>query len=96
MLALGGGVVLGLAIAVVAARFRLGALEVAGMIVASYFVFGGVFALRSATIGGVIPSLTTLRDLALGAVFSWKELLTASTRRSVSSSFWWCPTSPGC
>lgn len=76
-LAGGGALLVGLAIAAFGARFRLGALALAGATVAGYFVFGGVFALREQTLLGVIPSLETLRELALAIVFSWKQLLTS-------------------
>ena len=72
-----GALIVGLAIAAAAARFRLGVLAVAGSTVLAYFLFGGALALREQTLFGVIPSLDTLRELALGAVFSWKQLLTS-------------------
>ena len=72
-----GGVLLGLAIAALGARFRLGMLSVAGASVLAYFVFGGALALRQLSLFGVIPSLDALRELALGVVFSWKQLLTS-------------------
>ena len=75
-LALAGGVLLGAGIALLGVRLRGGPLEVAALTVVGYFLFGGLFAVRSSTILGVIPSLETLRDLALGVVFSWKRLLT--------------------
>jgi len=72
-----GAVLVGLTIAALGARFRLGMLAVAGVSVLAYFVFGGVLALRPMSLFGVIPSLDTLRELALGVVFSWKQLLTS-------------------
>ena len=72
-----GALVVGLGIAVLATRFRLGVLAVAGATALAYFVFGGALALREQALFGVIPSLDTLRELALGAVFSWKQLLTS-------------------
>lgn len=74
-----GGVAVGTAVAVLAARLRWGALMITGLIMLGYFAFGGLFALRSATILGFLPSLITLRDLALSSVFAWKQILTAST-----------------
>ncbi|BDZ39608.1 hypothetical protein [Microbacterium suwonense] len=71
-----GGMLLGLAIAAVCAWRRWGILIVAGLTIAVYFVFGGALALPATTIGGAIPTLETLRSLALGAVTSWKQLLT--------------------
>ena len=71
-----GGIVLGLAIAAVAAWRRWGILVVTGLVVAAYFVFGGALALPSTTIAGVVPTLDTLQGLALGTVTAWKQLLT--------------------
>ena len=75
-LALAGGVLLGTGVALLGVRLRGGPLEVAALTIAAYFAFGGLFALRGTAIFGVLPSLATLRDLALGVVFSWKQLLT--------------------
>ncbi|MFT4158073.1 MAG: transglutaminase domain-containing protein [Microbacterium sp.] len=71
-----GGIVLGLAVASVAAWRRWGILIVAGLTIAVYFVFGGALALPHTAIAGVVPTLDTLQRLALGAVTSWKQLLT--------------------
>ncbi|MET0811428.1 MAG: transglutaminaseTgpA domain-containing protein [Microbacterium sp.] len=71
-----GGILIGLAIAAVAAWRRWGILSVAGLVIAAYFVFGGALALPQTAILGVIPSLETLQALALGTVTSWKQMLT--------------------
>ncbi len=71
-----GGIALGLAIAWSGLRFRLGALEIIAATVAAYFVFGGVLALPHTAIGGFIPTLDTLTQLALGTVQAWKKLVT--------------------
>ncbi|ALX66262.1 transglutaminase domain-containing protein [Microbacterium sp. XT11] len=76
LLAAVGGLVLGLAIAAVAAWRRWGILVIAGLTVAAYFVFGGALALPQTAIAGVVPTLDTLQRLALGTVTSWKQLLT--------------------
>lgn len=78
-LAAAGGVLIGCVAALLGARLSGGPLEVAGLAVLGYFAFGGVFAVREAAVAGVIPSLVTLRDLALAVVFGWKQLLTVST-----------------
>ncbi|WP_104191495.1 transglutaminase family protein [Cryobacterium sp. Y82] len=72
-----GGALLGLGLAWLGARLRWGTLTLAVAAALTYFVFGGVLALRTSTIAGVVPTLDTLRELALGVVFSWKQLLTA-------------------
>ena len=71
-----GGIVIGLAIAGVAAWRRWGILLIAGLTVAAYFVFGGAFALPHTAIIGVVPTLDTLQRLAVGTVTAWKQLLT--------------------
>lgn len=71
-----GGLTLGLGIAAVAARRRWGILTVTGLTLAAYFLFGGAFALGHTAIAGAIPTLETLRQLAIGVVTSWKSLLT--------------------
>lgn len=76
LLAALGGTLLGLAIAAVCAWRRWGILIVTGLTVAVYFVFGGVLALPGTAIAGFLPTLETLQGLALGAVTSWKQLLT--------------------
>lgn len=71
-----GGMLLGLAIAAVAAWRRWGILVIAGLTVGAYFVFGGALALPQTALLGVIPSLETLQKLAVGTVTSWKQMLT--------------------
>jgi len=71
-----GGAVLGIAIAAVAAWRRWGILTIAGLTVLVYFVFGGALALPHTAIAGVIPSLDTLQQLAVGVITSWKQMLT--------------------
>ncbi|MBO9627129.1 MAG: transglutaminase domain-containing protein [Microbacterium sp.] len=71
-----GGLVLGLAIAAVAAWRGWGILVIAAMTVGAYFVFGGALALPHTTIAGVIPTLDTLQRLAIGTVTAWKQMLT--------------------
>lgn len=71
-----GALALGLAIAWFGARWRWGVLPIAGAAVGAYFVFGGALALPHTTLLGVIPTLETWRQLAVGVVTSWKQLLT--------------------
>ncbi|MBK8460833.1 MAG: hypothetical protein IPL43_12155 [Micropruina sp.] len=73
-----GGVLPVSVVGVVGARLRAGVLELTGFTIVGYFLFGGVFALRESAIAGVVPSLETLRDLAVSVVFGWKNLLTVS------------------
>ncbi|GGM39239.1 transglutaminase family protein [Microbacterium saperdae] len=74
--AVAGGILLGLAIAAVAAWRRWGILITTGLVLAAYFVFGGALALPQTTIIGVVPTLDTLQRLVLGPVTAWKQLLT--------------------
>ncbi|MGX5771597.1 transglutaminase-like domain-containing protein [Microbacterium trichothecenolyticum] len=71
-----GGLVLGMGLAVLGRLLRWGILLLAAATIAVYFLCGGALALPHTTVLGVIPTLETLRRLALGAVMSWKELLT--------------------
>ena len=71
-----GGILLGLAVAAVCAWRRWGVLILAGLTILVYFVFGGALALPHTTLLGVIPTLETWRQLAVGVVTSWKQLLT--------------------
>lgn len=71
-----GGVVLGLVVAAVCAWRRWGILAASGLTVGAYFVFGSALALPHMAIAGVLPSLESLRELAVGMVTAWKELLT--------------------
>ncbi|MDR2999070.1 MAG: transglutaminaseTgpA domain-containing protein [Microbacterium sp.] len=79
-----GAVILGLGIAAVSAWRRWGILIIAGLTIAAYFVFGGALALPYTTIAGFVPTLDTLQRLALGAITSWKQLLTTVAPVSVS------------
>ncbi|MCS3843475.1 transglutaminase family protein [Microbacterium sp. AK031] len=71
-----GGALLGIAIAAIAAWRRWGILIIAGLTMLAYFLFGGALALPHTAIVGVIPSIDTLQQLAVGVVTSWKQLLT--------------------
>lgn len=71
-----GGALIGIAIAAVSAWRHWGVLIVAGLTVLAYFVFGGALALPHTTILGIIPSIDTLQQLAVGVITSWKQMLT--------------------
>ncbi|MGX9348337.1 transglutaminase family protein [Microbacterium sp. KNMS] len=71
------GLVLGLGIAWTGAVRRWSVLLLAAAAVGVYFVLGGALALPHTAIGGVIPTIDTLRQLAAGVVTSWKSLLTS-------------------
>ena len=71
-----GGLALGLALAWAGGRWRLGVLSLAGATIGAYIVFGGALALPHTALLGVVPTLETLQQLALGTITSWKQLLT--------------------
>ncbi|MFC0198717.1 transglutaminase family protein, partial [Microbacterium arthrosphaerae] len=71
-----GALALGMGLAVLGRMFRWGVLLLAGATVLVYLLFGGAFALPHTTVLGFVPTLDTIRQLALGAVLSWKQLLT--------------------
>ncbi|MBE9940867.1 transglutaminase domain-containing protein, partial [Cellulosimicrobium cellulans] len=71
-----GGAVVGLAVAWLGAWRRWAAYTVLPVAVLAYLLLGGLLALPADAIGGVLPSLTTIADLARGAVTGWKEFVT--------------------
>jgi Transglutaminase-like superfamily/TgpA N-terminal domain len=71
-----GGVLLGLAIAAAAARWRLGLLHTVGLTVLLYLLAGHPLAAPEQAMFGFVPSLESLRGLLLGVVLGWKQLLT--------------------
>jgi hypothetical protein len=72
----GAGALLGLVLAWIGASRRMSTLGLAAATVLTYFVFGGAVVLRQTTIAGILPTWATVHHLALGAVTSWKGLLT--------------------
>lgn len=73
------GVTIGAALALLATRLRWGIAALAGSLLAGYLIVGGPLVLPHTTLGGVLPSLETLRSLALLIVQSWNDLLTVAT-----------------
>ncbi len=84
LLAAGGAALAGLGIAALGAWRRWGVLLLAAATIAVYFLLGGALALPHTTFAGVVPTLETLRQLALGVVTSWKQLLTTIAPVSAS------------
>lgn len=82
-----GGALLGLGIAVLGTVRRWGILVLAAVTVLAYFLFGALLALPHTAILGFIPTLETLRQLALGIVMSWKQLLTTVTPVAAADGF---------
>lgn len=73
------GITVGVAISLVAARFRFGAAFWFAAVLGSYLLLGGPLVLPDTTILGFIPSLETLRGLVLLIFRSWNDLLTVAT-----------------
>lgn len=71
-----GGLALGMGLGVLGRVFRGGVLTLSAATVGAYFLFGAALALPATAVAGVIPTLESLRLLALGVVVSWKQLLT--------------------
>lgn len=71
-----GGALIGMGLAALCTWLRWGILPLAGLTALAYFLVGGALALPHTTVLGVIPTLDTLRQLGLGLVTSWKQLLT--------------------
>ncbi len=71
-----GGIILGLAIAVLNAHLRLGLLVTTALALGAYLLFGTLLAVPDAAIAGFVPTLDSLRTLLLGVVFAWKDMLT--------------------
>ncbi|WP_106815865.1 transglutaminase-like domain-containing protein [Microbacterium timonense] len=71
-----GALALGMALGVLGRLLGWGILLLTAATVVTYFLFGGALALPHTAVLGFVPTLETLRQLALGAVLSWKQLLT--------------------
>lgn len=81
--AAGGGAVLGLGVAFLAAARRWGRLEVLAGSLITYLLFGGALALPSTTIAGFVPTLDTLQRLVTLTAYAWRDLLTVSLPASL-------------
>ena len=79
VVAMAGGLFLGVCCAVAGTLFRLGPWGSALSLLAAYFVFGSSLALPASTDPSRVPSPSSLRDLATGLVESWRNSLTLAT-----------------
>jgi hypothetical protein len=70
------GILLGLFVAHLAASYRWPGVLTLVVLVAVYFLLGGVAAVRNHLVAGFIPSGRTFRDLANTPIHGWKEWLT--------------------
>lgn len=71
-----GGIVIGTLVALAGARWRWNPLEVLLAAIISYLLAGGPLALPTTTGRWGVPTMATLQGLVVGAVTSWKDLLT--------------------
>lgn len=72
-------VTVGAGLALLAERFRWGAVSWFGALVLSYLLLGGPLVLPGDALFGFIPTLRTLGGLSLLTFSSWNDLLTAAT-----------------
>ncbi|WP_371030106.1 transglutaminase domain-containing protein [Pseudoclavibacter sp. JSM 162008] len=79
LLAVAGGLIVGIGSSLIGARLGLTRVNTLLVAIASYFLFGTAFALPQSDLGGVLPTLATLADLARAPVFAWRDAVTLST-----------------
>ncbi|MGR2751450.1 transglutaminase-like domain-containing protein [Agromyces arachidis] len=70
------GIVVGTLAAVAGSLLRLGVVTTVLLGIALYFLVGTPFVMPDAALLGVLPSLTSLAGLAIGAVHGWADILT--------------------
>ncbi|EPH06823.1 hypothetical protein HMPREF1531_00425 [Propionibacterium sp. oral taxon 192 str. F0372] len=71
-----GGTALGVLLAAVSMMRRWGPAPTVGVGLIAWFVLGGLLAMPDANVGYVVPTLRTLRGLAVGPVTAWRDVLT--------------------
>lgn len=76
LVATAGALVVGVSIGAFATLKRWPVVVTIGVGVVSYFLLGGPLVLRSTTAAGIVPTPSTIVDLARGLVSTWKDLLT--------------------
>lgn len=76
LLATAGGMIVGLGAAVLGRLWRLNVLNTVLIGIAAYFILGTAFALPQSGFFAVLPTFQTLASLAIGAVFSWRDIIT--------------------
>lgn len=76
LLAGAGGLIVGTGVALAARAMRLGALLTVGLALVAYLLFGSAFAVPAQAIAHVVPTLTSIASLGIGAVWGWADLLT--------------------
>lgn len=71
-----GGLIPGMAIGAIAVGRRWSAITIVAVALLAFLLLGGPLALPDTTLAGVIPTLETFRELAVGATAGWKQLIT--------------------
>ena len=74
-----GGLLVGTATGVLTSAFRFGPILAAAAALVGYFLFGTAFAVPQLGIAGVLPTLHSLSNIAIGSVFGWADLVTLAT-----------------
>lgn len=71
-----GGLLVGTGAALAARALKLGPLLTVGLALIAYLVFGSALAVPSQAIVHLIPTITSVASLGVGAVWGWADLLT--------------------
>lgn len=71
-----GGLLVGTAAALGARALRLGALLTVALALLAYLLFGSALAVPNQAIVHVIPTVTSVASLGIGAVWGWSDLVT--------------------
>lgn len=78
VIALAVGAAVGAAAALLPVLLRWPALTTLPLVLAGYLLFGGWAAVPKSAAGAVLPTLETVRSLSVGAISSWKQMLTVA------------------
>jgi hypothetical protein len=79
VMALVGGLIVGFAVAGVAARLHLGPWLQTLLLAVTYLVVGSALAVPQWSVGGIVPTATSLRALIVDFVHVWRDSLTAAS-----------------
>ncbi len=71
-----GGLLVGTAVALATARYRVGILVTVAIAVGAYFLLGSALAMPAEATLVVLPNLQTLSGLAIGVAYGWADLVT--------------------
>ena len=74
-----GGLVIGTLVALACAVFPLSVVPTVAIAFAAYLLVGPALTMPSESLGGVVPTLTSLMGQLQGAVFGWSDIVTLQT-----------------